>query len=105
METMTVTIELPKTEATFFKEYAKRHHFTISELIDLYIKQLQLSEQLFASSRTDREVEAELEQHAGVIPPDVDYVLHPDIKKLSGIVPGDIDAKKEYYEYLEEKYR
>jgi len=86
METMTVTIELPKTEAPFFKEYAKRHRFTISELIDLYIKQLQLSEQLFASSRRDADIEAELEQHAGVIPPGVDVV-------------------REYHEYLEEKYK
>lgn len=78
METMSFTIELPKTEATFLKDYARRHRITISQLMDYLIEQLQQSEE---------------------------YVLHPDIQKFSGIVPGDVDAKQEYYEYLEEKYR
>ena len=86
VETIPLTIQLPKPEISFLEDYAKRHRFSIAELIDLYIKQLQLSEQFFASSGRDDAIDAELEQHAGVIPPSVDVV-------------------KEYHEYLEEKYK
>lgn len=78
MQTMSLTIELPKMDVIFLKEYAIRHNMTISKVVDDLIQQFQRSEE---------------------------YVLHPDIQKLSGIVPADVDAKQEYYDYLEEKYR
>jgi len=33
------------------------------------------------------------------------YSYHPDIEKGSGLIPKDIDAQKEYYDYIEEKHR
>ena len=35
----------------------------------------------------------------------IEYGYHPEIEKFSGIIPSDIDAEKEYYEYLEEKHK
>ncbi len=78
---MQIIIQLPKTEATFLEKYIKRHKITIDELIDMYIKQLQMIEE-----HSSFDIDAEIEQHAGII-------------------PSDIDVKKEYYDYLEEKHR
>lgn len=78
METMPLTIELPKVKVTFLKEYATRHNITVSKLMDYLVKQFQQSEE---------------------------YNLHPDIRKFSGIIPEGVDAKQEYHKYLEEKYR
>ncbi len=33
------------------------------------------------------------------------YKFHPDIEKNIGIIPDTIDAKREYYEHLEEKHK
>ena len=82
MKTTQFTIQLPKAEATFLEEYTKRHNITISELIDIYIRQLQQAEKTASRSAVD----AELEQHTGVI-------------------PDGIDVKREYVNYLEEKHR
>ena len=85
VETIPLIIRLPQPEVAFLERYAARHRFSISEIIDIYIKQLQVAEQLFASAK-DAEIEAEFQQHAGVI-------------------PSDIDVRQEYYDYLEEKYK
>jgi len=73
-----LTIELPASEIVFLEEYAKRHQTTIAELFEQFIKQLRMSE---------------------------NYSFHPDIQKFAGMVPKDIDARREYYEYLEEKHK
>jgi len=73
-----LTIELPAAEAIFLEEYAKRHKITIEEIFEQFIKQLRMYE---------------------------NYSFHPDIQKFAGIVPKDIDARREYYEYLEEKHK
>lgn len=85
VEMIPLTIRLPQPEAAFLERYAARHCFSISELIDMYIKQLQIAEQFFASAAKDAAIEAEFQQHAGVI-------------------PSDVDVRQEYYEYLEEKH-
>jgi len=73
-----LTIELPQPEVTFLEEYAARHATTVAKLIEQFIKQLKMSEK---------------------------YSFHPDIQKFAGMVPKDIDARREYYEYLEEKHK
>lgn len=73
-----LVIDVPENDINFLNEYAKRHHVTISALIDQYIKQLQVYEK---------------------------YKFHPDIEKNTGIIPKTIDVKNEYYEYLEEKHK
>ena len=31
--------------------------------------------------------------------------IHPELREFIGIIPQQVDAKEEYYKYLEEKYR
>ena len=33
------------------------------------------------------------------------YSIHPDIEKFAGMIPKDVDVRKEYYEHLEEKHK
>ena len=33
-----------------------------------------------------------------------EYELHPDIEQLKGLILPDIDARQEYYDYLEKKH-
>ncbi len=78
MDKTQITIQLPESEVDFLEKYTKRNNITISELIDQYIQQLQISER---------------------------YSHHPDVKKNAGIIPNDINAQKEYYNYIEEKHQ
>ncbi len=78
MDKTQLTIQLPESGLTFLQAYAKRQNKSISELIDQYIQQLQILE---------------------------NYSYHPDIEKGSGQIPKDLDAQKEYYDYIEEKHR
>ena len=73
MDTTQLTVHLPESDVTFLEAYAKRRNITISELIDQYIKQLQISE---------------------------GYSFHPDIEKNAGVMSSDIDAKRTYYEHI-----
>ena len=82
METKQITLQLPQTEVSFLEEYTRRHKTTIAQLFDSYIRQLQQREENTSFSAVD----AELEEH-------------------SGIIPSKIDAEREYYEALEEKHR
>jgi len=84
--TIPLTIRLPQPEVAFLENYANRHHFTIAELIDLYIKQLQLAEQVSATFVRNAEIETEIAQHRGLL-------------------PSDIDGRKEYYDYVEKKHQ
>jgi hypothetical protein len=70
MKTDALTIQLPTDEISFLRQYAERHKITISELIDRYARFLQGSHK---------------------------YDLHPDIQKITGIIPKDIDAEKIFY--------
>jgi len=78
MDATHVTIPLPKPEAVFLEEYTERHKLTVAELFYQFVKQLQRIEK---------------------------YSFHPDIKKFAGMIPKDVDVRKEYYEYLEEKHK
>jgi hypothetical protein len=65
MPTSRLTVTLPESEIAFLKQYAKRERTTISGLIDKWIRGLK--------TRAD---------------------IHPDIKKFTGIIPGDVDVEK-----------
>lgn len=82
MQTGQLTIQLPKTEIIFLERYAKQHQMTMAELIDAYVKQLQQSE------------------NTAVWP-----AIDPEIEKHAGILPGDLDVKREYAAYFEAKHR
>ena len=73
-----LTITLPASEVAFLQGFAKRHNTTISNLIDHYIKQLQMLEK---------------------------YAHHPEAEKFAGILPSDLDGREVYYEHLEKKHR
>ena len=67
MEQTTLTLKLSKSRANFLKNYAKRNKKTVSDLIEQYIYQLK------EISNTN---------------------IHPDIKKISGIIPDNTDVEK-----------
>lgn len=77
MNTDILTIQLPTEEISFLRQYAERHKITISDLIDRYAKFLQGSQK---------------------------YDLHPDIQKITGIIPKDIDIEEIFYQHSMEKH-
>lgn len=78
METAKLTVRLPKKDLDFAKRYAQEHRITVTELIDRYFQRLQ----------------------AGQV-----YPIHPEVEKISGLVPSDIDTESLYHEYLMSKHR
>lgn len=78
METNKLTVRLPADEIRFVKEFAKCHGMTVTEVIHRYFTRLQASHQ---------------------------YPIHPEIAKLTGSIPSNIDAKYEYHQHLDDKHR
>jgi hypothetical protein len=78
METTELTVELPASEVAFIEQYAAQQGLTVSQLIDRYIKRLQ-----------------KLEQHP----------IHPEVERISGLIPDTIDAEAEYYERVWKKHQ
>ena len=78
VETNKLTVRLPADEIRFVKEFAKRHGMTVTEVIHRYFTRLQ------ASSKN---------------------AIHPEIAKLAGSSPSNIDARGEYNQHLDEKHR
>ncbi len=77
METVKLTVRLPKSDLEFAKQYAQAHRITVTELIDRYLRSLRGG--------------------AGVI--------HPEVEKIAGLIPPDLDARAEYREHVLEKYK
>ena len=73
-----LTIQLPKSEIDFIESYVKKRKLSVAEVVGEFIEQLRL-------------VEA--------------HPIHPEVKKMIGIIPDDIDVKKSYASYLEEKHQ
>jgi len=78
METMKLTVRLPKEDLEFAKRYAREHGLTVTELIDRYLRALQ------AGPKSK---------------------IHPEIARISGLVPSDVDAQETYIEHILEKHR
>lgn len=78
MATAKLTVRLPKEEIEFAKQYAQEHRVTVAELFDRYLRRLQDT-----SGAT----------------------IHPEVEKISGLVPSDVDAKELYLEHLAIKHR
>lgn len=74
MPTTRLTIDLPESEIDFLKKYAKKNKTSVSELIDRWVKSLK------TKSKT---------------------IIHPEVKKFSGIIPDDIDIDKAISDYIE----
>ncbi len=78
MTTAKLTVRLPRTHIEFAKRYARAHRLTLTELIARHFRRLQ------------RQEESE---------------IHPEVKKISGLVRSDVDAQAEYHEHLMKKHR
>ena len=78
MDTAKLTVRLPKADIEFAKRYARAHRLTLTELIDRHFRRL--------CSQEDGEI-------------------HPDVERISGLVPADVDAEAEYHEHLLKKHR
>jgi len=79
METVKLTVRLPKNDLEFAKQYAQAHRITVTELIDRYLRSLR----------------------GGT------GVVHPEVEKITGLIPQDldIDGKAEYRSHVLKKYR
>ena len=77
METGKLTVRLPKNDLVFAKEYARQHGISLTELIDRYFQSIQKSFQ---------------------------GQLHPEVQKITGLIPEAAEVRKEYEEYLEGKH-
>ncbi|HEV2851762.1 MAG TPA: DUF6364 family protein [Thermoanaerobaculia bacterium] len=78
METAKLTVRLPKKDLEFAKKYAQEHRITVTELIDRYLQRLQGGQPA---------------------------AIHPEVERISGLVPPDVDAESLYYEHLTSKHK
>jgi hypothetical protein len=78
METQKLTVRLPVDDIAYLKEYAVKRGITVTEVLHRYLYRL-------------RELE----------PVDI----HPEVSRLTGLVPCDVDAKEAYTVHLEDKHR
>lgn len=78
METAKLTVRLPKADIEFAKRYARAHQLTLTELINRHFRRLRGSQ---------------------------DLEIHPDVERISGLVPAQIDAEAEYHAHLVKKHR
>ena len=76
METIKLTVRLPKSDLEFAKQYAQAHRITVTELIDRYLRSLR----------------------GGSGP------IHPEVEKISGLIPPEVDARAEYHAHLRRKH-
>jgi hypothetical protein len=77
METVKLTVRLPKGDLEFAKRYAQAHRITVTELLDRYLRSLQ----------------------AGT------GSIHSEVERISGVIPPDVDARDEHREHLLRKHR
>ncbi len=76
METAKLTVRLPKDDIEFAKRYARAHRITLTDLINRHFRHLRFREK---------------------------SEIHPDVEKISGLVPADVDAKSSYIEHIRDK--
>lgn len=72
-----LTLRLNRRLIKQAKEYAAQHNISVSELVETYFLHLEGNK---GPNHT------------------------PLVQRLTGILPADVDVKKEYEDYLEEKY-
>lgn len=77
MQTAMLTIQLPEEDLEFAQRYAQEHRISLSELFDRHLRLLR------------RQAPAE---------------IHPEVERLSGLVPSHVDARVEHREHLFKKH-
>ena len=75
METTEISIRLPKDEVEFLEAYAREQGLSVADVIDRFIQQLQ--------DTAD---------------------VHPDVCRISGLVPEEVDARVAYRAHLLRKH-
>jgi Family of unknown function (DUF6364) len=78
METAKLTVRLPKRDLEFAKRYAQEHRITVTELIIRSLKRLQGEPQVW---------------------------IHPEVEKILGVIPAEVDAAAEYHEHMLRKHQ
>ena len=78
VETQKLTVRLPVDDITYLKGYARKRGITVTEALHRYLVRL-------------RDLES--------------VEIHPEVSRLSGLAPADIDAQKTHVIHLEEKHR
>jgi len=78
MTTKTLKVELPEDDVDFMEAYAKKRGKSVADLLDHYIRRLQ-----------QRDV----------------TTLHPEVTRMTGILPEDIDVEAEYHQHQAKKHQ
>lgn len=76
-DTTKLTIRLPAEDVRFVKSYAKAHGTTVTEVIDRYLRNMQRL---------------------------ANYSPSTEVRRITGLIPSDIDLATEYHEWLREKH-
>lgn len=74
-----LTLNLDKNIIAEAKNYAKNHHVSLSKLIENYLNSITRESKKRSS-------------------------VSPLVESLTGIIPNDVDERKEYRDYLDRKY-
>lgn len=74
-----LTVRLPEENVKFVKRYAAEHDATVTDVLNRFLTRLR-------QSRDPSKV-------------------HPEVAKISGLAPADVDAVALYHEGLIEKHR
>lgn len=76
VETIKLTIRLPREDVEFAKSYAKTHGVTVTEVIDRYLRLLRTRQQAPSA----------------------------EVVRLTGLVPADVDGEQEHRQFLLDKH-
>lgn len=76
-ETSKLTIRLPSKDLAFARTYAKAHGISVTELIDRYLRQMQVAET---------------------------YSPSPELDEITGLLPSDLDLEAVYEDHLVDKH-
>jgi hypothetical protein len=77
VETVKLTVHLPKKDVHFAKEYAQAHRIALDDLIGRFLRSLR----------------------------EGTSTIHPEVEKISALVPATVDAKGEHRQHVLEKHR
>lgn len=77
METIELTVRLPKKNLDFAERYAREHQMTVDELIARYLQRLQTGPKI---------------------------TIHPDVQAITGLIPAEVDGEAVYKEHLLQKH-
>ena len=72
LETAKITVRLPKGDLEFAERYAEAHRITVTELIVRYLRSLRTGNR----------------------------AIHPEVERIAGLTPAEVDARSEYGEHL-----